>query len=81
MDDSEDYQVRAVRERGPGQGAEPEVLPAVRLSGAAGTTGEAPGGEQEGADSGERVGVHTFGTLDEALEWLASMKKSYKVAA
>lgn len=32
-------------------------------------------------DSGERVGVHTFGTLDEALEWLASMKKSYKVAA
>ena len=32
-------------------------------------------------ESGERVGVHTFGTLDEALEWLASMKKSYKVAA
>ena len=32
-------------------------------------------------ESGERVGVHKFGTLDEALEWLASMKKSYKVAA
>lgn len=31
--------------------------------------------------SGERVGVHTFKTLDEALEWLDAMKWDYKVAA
>lgn len=31
--------------------------------------------------SGERVGVHRFGTLDEALEWLTAMKWDYKVAA
>ena len=31
--------------------------------------------------SGERVGVHRFGTLDEALDWLSAMKWDYKVAA
>ena len=31
--------------------------------------------------SGERVGVHRFGTLDEALDWLTAMKWDYKVAA
>lgn len=31
--------------------------------------------------SGERVGVHTFKTLDEALAWLDAMKWDYKVAA
>lgn len=31
--------------------------------------------------SGARVGVHVFGTLDEALAWLDAMKWDYKVAA
>ena len=32
-------------------------------------------------DTGERVGVHTFETMDKALEWLTVMKWDYKVAA
>ena len=31
--------------------------------------------------TGERVGVHWFRTLDEALDWLTAMKWDYKVAA
>ena len=31
--------------------------------------------------TGERVGVHVFKTLDEALDWLTAMKWDYKVAA
>lgn len=31
--------------------------------------------------SGERVGVHRFGTLDAALDWLTAMKWDYKIAA
>ena len=31
--------------------------------------------------TGERVGIHQFRTLDEALEWLTSMKWDYKIAA
>lgn len=32
-------------------------------------------------DNGERVGVHSFATLDEALDWLTVMKWNYKIAA
>ena len=32
-------------------------------------------------DNGERVGVHSFATLDEALDWMTAMKWDYKVAA
>ncbi len=32
-------------------------------------------------DNGERVGVHRFTTIDEALDWLTRMRWNYKVAA
>ncbi len=32
-------------------------------------------------DNGERVGVHTFATIDAALDWLTTMKWNYKIAA
>lgn len=31
--------------------------------------------------TGERVGVHVFKTLDEALDWLTAMKWDYRIAA
>lgn len=31
--------------------------------------------------TGERVGVHTFETLDAALDWLTAMKWDYRIAA
>ncbi len=33
------------------------------------------------SQNGERVGIHRFKTLDEALGWLTAMKWNYKIAA